>query len=121
MSWLRASLARCGVNTLRALLLCTFLLGITASAQPPPDEPAADAAEAPAWNFDDEEEEPDPCVNPERWRVDIAAQQQTIIEVKNFNNRAVVDSQLNCYIQQADARGIGFTRNSTLNSGAVAL
>src|SRR6185503_6664541 len=43
-------------------LLCTLLLGITASAQPPPDEPAADAAEAPAWNFDDEEEEAAPTL-----------------------------------------------------------
>jgi len=63
VSSLRALLARCGVNTLRALLLCTFLLGITASAQPPPDEPAAgETADAPAWNFGDEEEEAAPTL-----------------------------------------------------------
>ncbi|HXS79071.1 MAG TPA: 4Fe-4S binding protein [Gammaproteobacteria bacterium] len=51
------------MNTLRAVLLCAFLLGITASAQPPPDEPAAgEAAEAPAWNFGDEEEEAPPTL-----------------------------------------------------------
>jgi len=49
---------RCGVNALRTLLLCSLLFGVTASAQAPPDEaPDADAADAPAWDFGDEEEE----------------------------------------------------------------
>jgi NAD-dependent dihydropyrimidine dehydrogenase PreA subunit len=50
------------VNTLRALLLCLLLSGVTASAQAPSDEPAAEAAEAPAWNFEDEEEEAAPTL-----------------------------------------------------------
>jgi polyferredoxin len=56
-------LARCGVTALRTLLLCTLLLGVTASAQAPPDEPAAeDAAAAPGWDFGDEEEEAPPTL-----------------------------------------------------------
>lgn len=63
MNRLRAFLARCGVNTLRALLLCMLLAGVTASAQPPSDEPAAsEAAESPAWNFADDEEEAPPTL-----------------------------------------------------------
>ena len=51
------------MNALRALLLCTLLLGLNASAQPPADEPAAGAAaEAPAWSFDDDEEEAAPTL-----------------------------------------------------------
>ncbi|RPI64294.1 MAG: 4Fe-4S binding protein [Lysobacterales bacterium] len=59
MSALLRLFARCGVNALRTLLLCTLLLGVTASAQAPPDEPAADAA---GWNFDEEEEEAAPTL-----------------------------------------------------------
>ena len=63
MSSLHRRLARCGVNAVRALLLCALLLGVTASAQAPSDEPpAADAAGAPAWDFDDEEEEAAPTL-----------------------------------------------------------
>jgi hypothetical protein len=51
------------VNTLRALLLCTLLLGVTASAQAPPEEPPADEAAAPAaWNFEDEDDEAAPTL-----------------------------------------------------------
>lgn len=60
MSSIRALLARRGVY---ALLLCMLVLGLGASAQPPADEPAAGAAaEAPAWSFDDEEEEAAPTL-----------------------------------------------------------
>ena len=63
MSSLPRLLARCGVNALRTLLLCTLLIGVTTSAQPPPDEPLAeDAAEAAGWNFEDEEEEAAPTL-----------------------------------------------------------
>ena len=56
-------LARCGVNSLRALLLSTLLFGVTASAQGPPGEAPADDAAAPAaWNFADEEEEAAPTL-----------------------------------------------------------
>jgi NAD-dependent dihydropyrimidine dehydrogenase PreA subunit len=49
--------ARCGVKLLRTLLICTLLAGVAASAQPP-DEPAAEnAAEAAGWSFEDEEDE----------------------------------------------------------------
>jgi polyferredoxin len=61
VSALRRLLARCGVNAVRALLICALLLGVTASAQAPSDEPAADEA-APAWNFEDEEEEAAPTL-----------------------------------------------------------
>ena len=45
------------------LLLCSLLFGVTASAQAPPDEaPAAEAADAPAWDFGDEEEETAPTL-----------------------------------------------------------
>jgi hypothetical protein len=55
--------ARCGVNSLRALVLCALLFGVTASAQAPPDEPPADDAAAPAaWNFDDEGDEAQPTL-----------------------------------------------------------
>jgi len=57
-------LARRGVNSLRALLLCTLLLGLTASAQLPPDEPGAaeDEAAAAGWAFEDEGEEAAPTL-----------------------------------------------------------
>jgi NosR/NirI family nitrous oxide reductase transcriptional regulator len=51
-------LARCGVNTLRVLLLCTLLLGVS-GAQSPADEAAADDA---GWNFEDDEEEAAPTL-----------------------------------------------------------
>jgi NosR/NirI family nitrous oxide reductase transcriptional regulator len=55
---LRRLLARCGVNALRVLLLCTLLLGVS-SAQPPVEE----AAEADAgWTFEDDEEEAAPTL-----------------------------------------------------------
>jgi NosR/NirI family nitrous oxide reductase transcriptional regulator len=59
--------ARCGVNSLRVLLICSLLVGITASAQAPADEPAAEAAveesaDAAGWNFEDEEEEAEPTL-----------------------------------------------------------
>jgi NosR/NirI family transcriptional regulator, nitrous oxide reductase regulator len=44
---------------LRALLLCSLLIGLTTSAQPPAEEPAADEAaaqDAAGWSFDEEEE-----------------------------------------------------------------
>ncbi len=59
MSWLARLSARCGVNALRILLLCTLLLGVT-SAQAP-DNPPAPADDA-AWTFDDEEEEAAPTL-----------------------------------------------------------
>ena len=63
MKSLLRGFARCGVNSLRALLLSTLLFGVTASAQAPPDEPPADDAAAPAaWNFGDEEEEAAPSL-----------------------------------------------------------
>ena len=63
MSSLLRLAARCGVNTLRTLLLCSLLFGVAASAQAPPDEPPAeDVADSPAWNFDDEEEEAAPTL-----------------------------------------------------------
>jgi NosR/NirI family nitrous oxide reductase transcriptional regulator len=56
-SALRRLLARCGVNALRVLLLCT-LLGVS-SAQPPVEE----AAEADSgWTFEDDEEEAAPTL-----------------------------------------------------------
>jgi polyferredoxin len=51
--------ARCGVAVLRTLLLCSFLTGLTTSAQPPAEEPAVDEAatqDAAGWSFEDEEE-----------------------------------------------------------------
>ena len=64
MSPLSRLLARRGVNSLRALLLCTLLLGLTASAQLPPDEPGAaeDEAAAAGWAFEDEGEEAAPTL-----------------------------------------------------------
>ena len=65
MSSLLRLAARYGVAALRTLLVCTLLIGLTTSAQPPPspspsDEPAAEEAaaaeDAAGWNFDDEEE-----------------------------------------------------------------
>ncbi len=60
MSSLLHLLARCGVTTLRTLLLCALLLGVTASAQAPPDEPVAE--DAAGWSFEDEEEEAAPTL-----------------------------------------------------------
>jgi NosR/NirI family nitrous oxide reductase transcriptional regulator len=55
---LRRLLARCGVNALRVLLLCTLLLGVS-SAQPPAEE----ATEVDSgWTFEDDEEEAAPTL-----------------------------------------------------------
>ena len=59
---LRRLFARCGVNTLRTFLVCSLLFGVTASAQAPDEAPAADAADAPAWDFGDEGEEAAPTL-----------------------------------------------------------
>jgi NAD-dependent dihydropyrimidine dehydrogenase PreA subunit len=61
VSSLQRQLARCGVTVLRTLLVCTLLLGITASAQAPSEETAAAEAAA-GWTFEDEEEEAAPTL-----------------------------------------------------------
>jgi hypothetical protein len=54
---------RCGVAVLRTLLICTLLIGVSTSAQPPAGEPALEeAAEDAGWTFEDEEEEAAPTL-----------------------------------------------------------
>jgi NAD-dependent dihydropyrimidine dehydrogenase PreA subunit len=57
------SFARCGVNALRALLLCTLLISVTSAQAPveaPPEELAAE--DAGGWDFEDDEEEAAPTL-----------------------------------------------------------
>jgi NosR/NirI family transcriptional regulator, nitrous oxide reductase regulator len=56
------------MNALRVLLLSTLLLAV-GNAQAPEDSPADDAAQAPGWEFADEEEEAAPTI------LDLAAEQ----------------------------------------------
>jgi NosR/NirI family nitrous oxide reductase transcriptional regulator len=63
VSSFRRLLARCGVNALRVLLVCTLLVGVT-GAQAPEEPPLAEAAaeDAAGWNFEDEDEEAAPTL-----------------------------------------------------------
>ncbi|MGH9223207.1 MAG: neocarzinostatin apoprotein domain-containing protein [Acidimicrobiales bacterium] len=52
---------------------------------------------------------------PTRWRIDIAVQRSTIIEVKNYQKRSEVENQLACYEAAAVAQHqVDFGRNTTL-------
>jgi hypothetical protein len=58
----------------------------------------------------------------DRYRIDIVVGKSTLIEVKDVKNVAMVDNQLNCYIERAQTAGLSLARDPLLNvSGPIPL